>query len=551
MPELNDLPPVPDYTAFTFEQAKAEHASLAARYAELFAIETPTLAEARELASVVQKAAAIVEIANEFGVTADFAEMPTFESAEAPASQVEGETETEGEEAVTEASNLALAASRAFSARDRMPAPAATDEATDRPRKSLRAASTRGKFTSGQEIDYSEAGAILQAAASDGNGAVKNHVLTFSSGQDAVVSELNSPAANLKAVLAATGDTQEARTAAASCAPAEPIREVESCVGRGTPVENAFQGLRASRGAITFLAPPGLAVANGSSYVWTDAEQNAIDNDDPSTWKDCVEFACPPTVTCSIDAVPTCVTFKNFDLMTTPEYTAAVLDAVLSYQERTTEGYLLRLLDSKSVGQNAGNAEYAPLAPLGATVNVWDVLGRLVAAASVANRMPAESGGGWTVIVEPGFLQAMGLDGLAACDAEHRMLSVSGLFADLGIDSIVETLDWNDTLAGGPFQPTIASWPLPGAAATPAFARPTTFRVRLFRSSEFRVLTHDDETLAVVPDLSQKRKNKATLFGERWLGLCKLGQCNPAFTINFTDVYGSGVRSACATITPS
>lgn len=553
MSDINDLPPVPDYTALTFEQAQAEHASLNARFLELSALEAPTLAEARELASVVERANAIVSIANEFNVSADFAEMPTLAQVEAPAAQVEGEAEIEGADAIQEAATLALAGSRAFAVRDRLPAPAANDDtaSVSRPRKTMRAASTRGEFTANAEIDYAQAGAILLAASRDGNAAVKNHVLTFSSGEAPVVSELNGPAANLRAVLEATGDTVEARTAAASCAPAEPIRDVESCVGRGTPVEDAFQGLRASRGAITFLAPPGLSVAAGSSQVWTDVEQNAVDANDPDTWKNCIEFACPPTVTCSIDAVPTCVTFKNFDLMTTPEYTAAVLDAVLSNQERTTEGYLLRLLDSKSVALNAGNAEYAPLAPLGATVNIWDVLGRLVAAASVSNRMLADAGSGWTVIVEPGFLQAMGLDGLAACDAEHRMLSVTGLFNDLGITRIVETLDWNDTLAGGPFGPTIASWPAPGAPAVSVFARPTSFRVRLFHDSEFRVLTHDDETLSVVPDLATKRQNKATFFGERWLGLCKLGQCNPAFVINFTDVHGSGVRSACATVTPS
>lgn len=551
MSDLNDLPPVPDYTALTFEQAQAEHARLNARYLELKALEAPTLAEARELASVVQSADAIVAIANEFNVTAAFAEMPTLEQIEVPAAQVEGETVVEGDEAIEEVSTLALAGSRAFSARDRLPAPTATENAAERPRKVMRAASTRGEFTANAEIDYSQAGAILMAAAREGNAAVKNPVLTFSSGEAPVVSEHNGPAANLRAVLDATGSTPEARTAAASCAPAEPIRDVESCVGRGTPVEDAFQGLRASRGAITFLAPPGLDVANGSSQVWTDAEQNAVDANDPDTWKNCIEFACPPTVTCSIDAVPTCATFKNFDLMTTPEYTAAVLDAVLSYQERTTEGYLLRLLDSMSIGQTAGNAEYAPLAPLGATVNVWDILARLVAAASVKNRMPADAGSNWTAIFEPGFLQAMGLDGLAACDAEHRMLEASGLFDDIGITRIVETLDWNDTLAGGPFGPTIASWPAPGAAATSVFARPTSFRVRLFHDSEFRVLSHDDETLSIVPDLATKRQNKATFFGERWLGLCKLGQCNPAFVIDFTDVYGSGVRSACATVTPS
>lgn len=345
------------------------------------------------------------------------------------------------------------------------------------------------------------------------------------------------------------GDSDNARTAAASCSPAEVIRTVESCVRRGTPVSDVFNKLRAERGSVKFLAPPGLGdLAEASPELWTDTQQDAVDAEDPVTWKACPESDCPPEIECSIDAIPVCQTFKTFNTMTSPEWVAAVLDTLGAAHDRAKDADILSRIDALSSRYTASATEYGILEPLGATVNVYDILQRLLSAASIGTRGIPEQERNWTLIVEGGFVGTLGLDALAACDAEHANVMAQSLFGDLGVDNIVVTPDWAITDGGAPYSP-FTPLRTPGLAAVAVPARPTDFKVRLLDTSAFALLEHDDEEIAVIPDLAMKRQNKVTLFGERWQGLCKVGQCVPSFSIAFTDVYATGTRSACATIT--
>lgn len=543
-----DLPAPIDYSLLSLEQLSGVHADLAAEHATLTAIPLGerTVVQNRRIVEL-QRDASLIE-----GLVAEFASASTIEALapiEVPASatslDVEEVTPIEDlnvPEGVSVA-ELALQADRAMRTNART-APDAP-QAPVRGSKFIAAGAGQGVAPVGARLTLAEAGAVLaDAQRSGGKGMQK--VLRYGSDSEPVLLP-GDPVGNTRRIIEAM-QSVEARTAATTCGPPEPLREVRSSATRGTPVFDAFGSpLRAARGAFNFLASPGLGEVAAGTKVWLQADQDAIVDATVGTWKPLPVVDCTGTQTCAADAVPAGLAVKKIDDLAAPEYVGALLDALGAAQDRAVDSFVLSRIDATSKRYTATTAQYGLLAPLGSRVNVTDIVGRILGAFAASNRSLPEVDSNYHAIIPAGFMSHIYLDEVARLDESQEMDIARKMFADLGVGGVTITPDWSSADGGGPWAPFLA---LPAdTVSTTVPARPTTWPVRIVDLSAYFPFEVDEESISMVPDLSDRRKNRVSYFGERWVGLCKRLTGVPTARIDFSLLQSSGNRAAGVAIT--
>lgn len=555
------------------------HIALTAQIATLRAQEVVTLADARLIASLTAEANQIVPLVQEHIDAAALAAeglpnavpapvpapvvievvTPVADAAAAAGALAPGSGQqtifVEGQE-VEAAEAIAAAATLRANVSVRHEAVPEHIVAARREQYSLvaSAATSDGAIMAGAPISLTDIGAIasglMHAQGSSLNG-VNVPIVTFNAPESLTASAVSfehgpsvNSAALTRQVLAEQalfdGVEDEALTAAAFtvCGPPDILRDVPECGNTERYVSGWFRNVQSTHGSIQFYRSFSLADVSAGVVTWDQANQTAIVDGTEATWKPCAQIACLPTVTIGVEAVTQCMCMPTFQTMTSPEAVASALYAIRAATARTADGQLLKFYDLL-----ASKYTYDATAqnPLGATIDIYDLLGRLLGMSAAANRQLDLSG--YTLAVESGFIAHLMLDNTMACNPRLAQEAAETLFAGLGIGNIAVTPDWSLTDGAGPWSALLPLNPAASAAiAVPA--RPTTWKIRLFDGSDFAFLNPQGETFGVVPDFQNKRKNRMCWFGELYQGLGKLG-CKPAFTVQVTNLVANGKRAAC------
>jgi hypothetical protein len=499
------------------EALRAMRSDLVARITELKAIENRSIAESRELGEAVKQANTIL------GLIVDATEAETTEVA------------------VVDQAELA----------DAVAAAAALQSVTDRPIAAPVApqsvapvavvASAYNQHGSASAMSLADIGHVANDLFTNGRTGKREHIVTFrQEGFAPVVAAANGPLVNTRAITDFLASQAVTAAPFNTCGPPDILRNVVNCDNDMRYVANWFTNVPSEHGSIQYYRPFGMDSMNGSTAAWGEAEQSGVDDNDPDTWKPCVEVGCLTHATCGVEAVPQCVTMKTIDVMTSPEAVASMLAAARAYLARNADGQLLSLLDAQSSKYTFDGTSN----PLGAKIKVYDALGRLMGMAAAANRQLNLSD--YTLGVEAGFVQQLMLDDVSACDQGAATEAAIDLFRGLGVRNVVVTPDWSSAAMAGPYSSALPINP-PSAAPIAIPARPTDYRIRLFRREDYALLTPGGETFGIVPDLANKRKNKVTWFGELFQGLCKVG-CGLSFSVDFSNLCATGARGACVSV---
>lgn len=121
------------------------------------------------------------------------------------------------------------------------------------------------------------------------------------------------------------------------CSIPEPIYDQPLIGSLDRPIRGAFDVLNASRGAVQNYPP--VCIPDEGADVWTCVQDAAVDEEDPATWKSCVEVACDVSETTLVEAAYKCLTIGDFQSRFAPEQWRAY-----AFQ---TDKLLTRLLEAR------------------------------------------------------------------------------------------------------------------------------------------------------------------------------------------------------------
>lgn len=538
---------------------RARHAANLARIEELRAVPERTIVEAREMRNLATESNEIAEYVTEMTQTLELAGLAepaapvvAVEVPAAPTATLITNVDVVAGEEVALAEAIAAAAEvgnevgqtgRVTRVGDRLVTPG-SPVVEQRRGKSIQASSSHGGITVGSEVTLLEIGSMAQAIAMDkGRVGSNQSLVTVLSDRPNALRADASAAHNTQALAQYLRGEGDSITAAPfePCGPPDILRDVPECLNTEDYVSSWFRTIPSEHGAIQFYRPLGMAdVANGT-VVWGQTEQDAIVESDSATWKPCATIGCLPTITVGVEEIVQCLCMPVFNHMTSPEVVGSAMAAMRAVLARTRDGHLLEIYDELS---SQYTYDAAAQNPLGATIDIYDLLGRLLGMTAASNRQLDLSS--YTLAVEAGFIAHLSLDNQMACNPRLASEAATALFGGLGIGNIVVTPDWALVDGGGPWTPLLPINP-PGSAAIPVPPRPTDWKLRLFSPDDFGMLSPGTEELGIVPDLASKRQNKLCWFGATYQGLAKLG-CRPSFSIEITNLEATGARSACVPV---
>jgi hypothetical protein len=129
--------------------------------------------------------------------------------------------------------------------------------------------------------------------------------------------------AALQAAAAGPDPTALAAAGGFGCAPAQPIYDVPVWGTDVRPFRDAMVDMQAPRGRVTAVEPMTVADLAGSAVIYTAAMDEAVDPDDPATWKPCVEVDCD-TEDAELHAATSCITLGVFETRAHPEKVPAI-----------------------------------------------------------------------------------------------------------------------------------------------------------------------------------------------------------------------------------
>lgn len=165
----------------------------------------------------------------------------------------------------------------------------------------------------------------------------------------------------------------EAVTAAGGCCSLPtPIYDNPVLSSLGRPIRDSLPTVGVtSRGKVSFF--PAICLPQSGADIWTCEQDEAVDENDPSTWKDCQEVDCPEADEAVVDGIYRCLTIGNFQSRYAPEQWEAVLRAVSAQQARAAEAALFAKMRAEVTSTHTG------IATGDTYVNVLDTVSRAAA----------------------------------------------------------------------------------------------------------------------------------------------------------------------------
>lgn len=126
------------------------------------------------------------------------------------------------------------------------------------------------------------------------------------------------------------------------CSIPTPIYDQPMLGSLARPIRDAFDTLNASRGAVTNY--PVICIPDEGADVWTCAQDAAVDEEDPDTWKACVEVECAETETTLVEPIYKCLTIGTFQQKFAPERWESILFETDKLAARLAEARLFNWL---------------------------------------------------------------------------------------------------------------------------------------------------------------------------------------------------------------
>lgn len=169
-----------------------------------------------------------------------------------------------------------------------------------------------------------------------------------------VLRSQDSPHANgrkIEAVVAAAMEGPEALTAAGGlCAPVEPRYDQMVVSTARRPLRDSLVRFNASRGGVTFNAPPTLNGVGGAVGFWPES----LDTTPGAATKPCLTITCNAASTVEIAAVTMCARIGNFSRRTFAEHWNAVWSNIRAAHAREAEDRLWERMCTESTAVTSG-----------------------------------------------------------------------------------------------------------------------------------------------------------------------------------------------------
>lgn len=128
----------------------------------------------------------------------------------------------------------------------------------------------------------------------------------------------------------------EAVTAAGGCCSLpEPIYSNPVQGSTDRPIRSSLPTLGATRGKFTFF--PAICLPVEGVGMWSCEDDELVDEEDPTTWKECAEVDCDETDEVGVDAIYSCVTVGNYQTRFAPEQWQGYLAALAVMNARQAE----------------------------------------------------------------------------------------------------------------------------------------------------------------------------------------------------------------------
>lgn len=420
-------------------------------------------------------------------------------------------------------------------------ATASTDKPTGestKPKTRITAAVTTDGFSAGQPLTWEDIRRGGQLAKSRQEGRQIIAAIDRGIPGDAVHGG-RSADENARIMAQATKVDHPSLTAACFCDPADAVKEIQTCGVDARPVLNSFRTVPVT-GRFKYTKDLGLADVDGAAVIWECADQDAVDIDNPATYKPCVELDCGTEIEVEPYAIPVCGTYDTFVELSHPQRVQAFMDKLSVLHARVAERKLLDEI-------RAASRIFTYTGGQGAYNSLVHVLGQLASPLQYGERLGSFEG--YNAYVPVGTIEALTTDlllsGTRSFDtaAKARAFVVDTLNS-LGISSIIEILDVDTSNETDHY--------LPPVAALPAINTPTewvaadnavgTHKLYLLRPEDFRVGLSSIVEAGTIRDASLVKANKVQWFMEGLEFIEKTG-CGESIVLEIeacTNGLGSG-----------
>lgn len=294
------------------------------------------------------------------------------------------------------------------------------------------------------------------------------------------------------------------------CSIPEPIYDQPMLGSLARPIRDAFDVVGASRGAVQ--AYPPICIPDEGADVWTCAQDEAVDVDDPDTWKSCVAIECEESEPTLVEPIYKCLTIGTFQQKFAPEQWEAILFQTDKLAARLAEARLFNWLAASST------SVYPNAFETGSTyANFIKQQIRIAAAIRQEQRL----GDAQMITVGSNLIySAIAEDTLTRRlntteDVEFFKDKVDGVLREFGITYVgsddvaaLDALTYSGTIPGYPDEIPMVT--LPAGSA--------------------KVLDGGEKNLGIdVVDLELARQNNVGAFSEFWEGLL-VRNCNVVFS---------------------
>ena len=415
----------------------------------------------------------------------------------------------------------------------------------DRPTVSHLAKGGQTTFAEGTPLDMTALGQVIseiQAGGRDnGSGivaALPGFDVTQGMPHEVLTSRMSAADATalIDETVAAHKEARKARLAgqdidavtAAICTPLDIIREVPECGVTLTPFSDIFPQRGIGRLGFQYFPQMALIDTDPNVNIWTDEDQDAVDEADTATWKPAPLIECLPAVPVTAEELVAAAQVDNSTQISQPEQVVQFMHKLAVQRSRRREQYLQGKFDALASG-------YTLTGGYGAMQTILET-GELLERLVYGERLDE---GDYDLVLEPGHMRKLCLDESARVYgdtlAQRKAAIIAKIKDELGVGDVVVLRDFR---TGGGY----AALNEPGEAAT---AMPRLFdsnRVRFVPTSAFIFGATGEDSTGWETDPQLARQNRMQWFSKEWLLLAKHG-CHPAAYIDVTSC-ASGARAA-------
>lgn len=423
--------------------------------------------------------------------------------------------------------------------------PPAAPSVPERPRVGYLAGGGQNEFAQGSPIDFSQLGQAMdsvrdrKAPHGETISGIVASIPGFEQTPDLPVPVLSTRMSPVEttALIAETveahrrkrqGEQLDAVTAAI-CEPLDIIREIPECGVTVTPFADLFPQRPVGRLGFQYFPGMSLADTNDGINVWTEGDQEAVDEGNPATWKPTVLIQCSDAVPVKAEELVASAQVDDSTELSQPEKVQEFMHKMAVQRARRREQYLLGKFDATA---SPYDADYS--GALGAFAALIRAINELMPRLVYGERLDE---GDYDVVLEPGHLNKLVNDESARLFGDtvksRRAEIINRIKEETGAGQVTILRDFK---TGG-----FGALSTPGGASAELPTLFDTNRVRLVPSQAYLYGATGEEATGWQTDAQLTRQNRMQWFSKEWLLLAKHG-CHPAAFVDLTAC-GNGARA--------